>query len=110
VTWVDNSFALMGSYENLVGTACGASVPTSYLGNPDYAALCSLPQALLGIDIVVWYDLLFRFLTNNRVLFCVTLGVEIYLIFKSRSPSTQIQPRPVEEAKYNGGGLGDQNF
>jgi hypothetical protein len=100
----------MGSYVNLVGMACGVDVPSSYLGNPAYAVLCSLPEALLGIDIVVWYDVLFRLLTNNRVLFCVTLGAEIYSMFKSRSPSAPIQPRPVEEGKYHGGGLSDHNF
>ena len=90
----------MGSYESLVGAACGISVPSSYLGDPGYAALCSLPQALLGIDVFVWYDILFRLLTNKRVLFCITLGAEIYLKFNSRSPSPPLQTQPLDEEKY----------
>jgi len=99
----------MASYESLVGSVCGISVPSSYLGDPGYAALCSLPQALLGIDVFVWYDLLFRLLTSNRVLFCVTLGAELYLKFKSQTPRAPIEPRPVEGEKYYQGALVDQN-
>ena len=48
----------MASYESLVGNACGSptAVPASYLGDPAYAALCSIPRALLGIDVGIWYD------------------------------------------------------
>ena len=62
---------------------------------------CQIPRAVLGIDIVTWYQL-DKGQTHCRLLFCITLGWYTMSVLKGRGQAARRVPQGTEEHKEEG--------